>query len=63
MIGRPFQIEDVRETKLYRDGDPLAISAVHNAGLVAVLAVPMFKENELAGLHRDLQQGGADFYR
>ena len=47
--GRPFQIEDVRETKLYRDGDPLAISAVHNAGLVAVLAVPMFKENELVG--------------
>ena len=48
--GRPFQIEDVRETKLYRDGDPLAISAVHNAGLVAVLAVPMFKENELVGV-------------
>ena len=40
---QPFQIADIRAS----DGDPLALSAVNDAGILAVLAVPMLKESDL----------------
>ena len=46
---RPFQIADIRESQLYRDGNPIALSVVNDAGMLAVLAVPMLKENDLVG--------------
>ena len=45
---QPFQIADIRASQLYRDGNPLTVSAV-KAGLQAVLAVPMLKENDFVG--------------
>ena len=45
---QPFQIADIRASQFYRDGNPLAVSAV-KAGLQAVLAVPMLKENDFVG--------------
>jgi GAF domain-containing protein len=45
---QPFQIADVRASQLYRDGNPVVVSAV-NAGVQAVLAVPMLKQNDFVG--------------
>ena len=45
---QPFQIANIRASQFYRDGNPLAVSAV-KAGLQAVLAVPMLKENDFVG--------------
>src|SRR5262249_49403022 len=46
---QPFQIADVRASQLYRDGNPVVVSAV-NAGVQAVLAVPMLKQNDFVGV-------------
>jgi class 3 adenylate cyclase len=46
---QPFQIADVRASQPYRDGNPLALSAVNEAGMLAVLTVPMLKDNDLVG--------------
>ena len=46
---QPFQIADIRASQLYRDGNPVAVSAVNDAGVQAVLAVPMLKENDFVG--------------
>ena len=46
---QPFQIADIRAGQPYMDGDPLALSAVNDAGILAVLAVPMLKESDLVG--------------
>ena len=48
-IRQPFQIADIRASEPYLDGDPLALSAVNDAGILAVLAVPMLKESDLVG--------------
>ena len=46
---QPFQIADLRASQPYLEGNPLALSAVNDAGILAVLAVPMLKEGELVG--------------
>jgi GAF domain-containing protein len=46
---QPFQIADIRSTKLYLEGNPLAVSAVNDAAMLAVVAVPMIKEDHLIG--------------
>src|SRR4029079_4441531 len=45
---RPCQIADTRASEPYLNGNPLALSAVE-AGILAVLAVPMLMEGELVG--------------
>ena len=47
---QPFQIPDISKTQSYRDGHPAYISAIDTAGIFAVLAVPMMKENDLVGV-------------
>jgi GAF domain-containing protein len=49
-IKQPFQIPDISKTQSYRDGHPAYISAIDTAGIFAVLAVPMMKENDLVGV-------------
>jgi len=46
---QPFQISDIRASQVYRDGNPLAVSAVDDAGMQAIIAVPMLKENDFVG--------------
>ncbi len=46
---QPFQIADIRASAPYLDGNPFFASAVDQGGILAVLAVPMLKENELVG--------------
>ena len=46
---QPFQIADLRASQPYLEGNPLALSAVDDAGILAVLAVPMLKEGEVVG--------------
>ena len=47
---KPFQIADIRTSQPYREGNPLAISGVNDAGILAVLAVPMLEESGLVGV-------------
>ena len=47
---QPFQRADIRTGRPYLDRNPMAVSAVHDAGILAVLAVPMLKENDLVGV-------------
>ena len=47
---KPFQIADIRMSQPYREGNPLAVSGVNDAGILAVLAVPMLEENDLVGV-------------
>ncbi|HET9685615.1 MAG TPA: GAF domain-containing protein, partial [Pseudolabrys sp.] len=47
---KPLQIADMREDRAYRDGHPLAVSGVDIAGIRTLVAVPMLKDNELAGV-------------
>jgi GAF domain-containing protein len=42
-------VEDLKEDKSYRIGDPLARGAVDLAGMRTLIAVPMLKENECVG--------------
>jgi two-component system, NtrC family, sensor kinase len=46
---RPYQIPDIRASKPYREGNPLALSGVDEAGILAVLAVPLLKEGDVIG--------------
>jgi two-component system NtrC family sensor kinase len=46
---KPAQIADLRDTSGYRDGFRLFRSAVDDAGILAVLAVPLLKDDELVG--------------
>jgi two-component system, NtrC family, sensor kinase len=48
-LRQPIQITDLREDQSYLEGDPLPVAAVEIAGIRTLLAVPMFKENELVG--------------
>jgi GAF domain-containing protein len=45
----PFQYPDLRKSPPYLNGDALARSAVHDAGILSVLAVPMLKEGAAMG--------------
>jgi signal transduction histidine kinase len=47
---KPLQIADMREDRAYRDGHPLAVAGVDIAGIRTLVAVPMLKDNELAGV-------------
>jgi GAF domain-containing protein len=46
---QPFQIPDIRESLIYLDQNLLAVSAVNEAAMLAVIAVPMIKEDQLVG--------------
>ena len=46
----PAQTADLRTSRAYVAGDPLAISAVEIGGIRTVAAVPMLKENEPIGV-------------
>ena len=46
---QPYQIPDIRASKPYREGNPLALSGVDEAGILAVLAVPLLKEADVVG--------------
>jgi GAF domain-containing protein/CheY-like chemotaxis protein len=47
---QPYQVADMRESRAYREGDPLAVAGVEVAGIRTLLAVPMFKDNEPVGV-------------
>src|SRR5262249_55368324 len=42
-------VEDLKEDKSYRTGEPLARGAVDLAGMRTLIAVPMLKENDCVG--------------
>src|SRR6516162_5713831 len=46
---QPVQVADMRESRAYRDGEPLPVAAVEVAGIRTLLAVPMFKDEEVVG--------------
>ena len=46
---QPYQISDIRASKPYREGNPLALSGVDEAGILAVLAVPLLKDGDVVG--------------
>ena len=46
---QPYQIPDIRASKPYREGNPLALAGVDEAGILAVLAVPLLKEGDVIG--------------
>jgi class 3 adenylate cyclase/putative methionine-R-sulfoxide reductase with GAF domain len=46
---QPFQYPDVRQAPSYLAGHPLVHVVVHDAGILAMLAVPMLKEGEVVG--------------
>jgi len=46
---QPIQVADLRADQSYLEGDSLLVAAVEIAGIRTLLAVPMFKENELVG--------------
>jgi GAF domain-containing protein len=43
------QAADLRETRAYRDGDPLAVVGVDVMGIRTLVVVPMLKENAMIG--------------
>jgi signal transduction histidine kinase/CheY-like chemotaxis protein len=45
----PVQAADLRESRAYRDGDPLAVVGVDVMGIRTLVAVPMLKENAMIG--------------
>jgi signal transduction histidine kinase len=47
---QPFQFADIRQSHQYHDGHQLTVFAVDQGGILAVLAVPMLKENEVIGV-------------
>jgi signal transduction histidine kinase len=47
---KPVLISDIRTDRTYREGHPLAVSVVEIGGILALVAVPMLKENELVGV-------------
>ena len=46
----PVQVEDLRNTNLYRKGEPLYVTGVDIAGIRTLLAVPMLKDNAPVGV-------------
>jgi two-component system, NtrC family, sensor kinase len=55
MTKQAAQVEDVKQTKGYVEGNPFTVSAVDAGGYRTVLSVPMIKEGELIGaiaIHR-----------
>jgi GAF domain-containing protein len=46
---QPVQIADLRETRAYRERDPLPVAAVEITGVRSLVAVPMLKENVAIG--------------
>jgi signal transduction histidine kinase len=47
---QPVHVVDLRTTKAYRTGDPLARAGADIAGIRTLVAVPMLKENESIGV-------------
>src|SRR4029077_12913883 len=47
--GKPVQVEDLKESPAYRNGDSLPVAAVEIAGIRTIISVPMFKDNECVG--------------
>ena len=47
--GKPMQVEDLKESPAYRNGDSLLVAAVEIAGIRTIISVPMFKDNECVG--------------
>jgi two-component system, NtrC family, sensor kinase len=46
---QPVQVADLRASRAYVAGDPLAVVAVDTAGIRTVVTVPMLKESEAVG--------------
>ena len=46
---KPAQVADLRETEAYLGGHALTVTAADDAGIRTLVAVPMFKEDELVG--------------
>jgi GAF domain-containing protein len=46
---QPIQVTDMRESRAYREGDPLPVAAVDVAGIRTLLSVPMFRDDYLVG--------------
>src|SRR5262249_47384361 len=46
---QPVQVADLGATQAYRDGEPLAVSAVDEGGIRSIVAVPMLKEQQFIG--------------
>jgi transcriptional regulator with GAF, ATPase, and Fis domain len=46
---QPAQAADLRESRAYRNGDPLAVVGVNVMGIRTLVAVPMLKENAMIG--------------
>jgi GAF domain-containing protein len=60
---RPFQRPDIRAGQPYLEGNPLSVSTVKDAGILAALAVPMLKDNDLVGailIYREEAQAFTD---
>ena len=57
--GKPVIVPDLKEDAGYRDGHPLAVSAVDRGGIRSLIAVPMVKEGEHVGaitiFHREVR--------
>ena len=47
---KPVQVENLRDTAAYRNGDRLAVTGVDDAGIRTILAVPMLKDKHLVGV-------------
>jgi GAF domain-containing protein len=47
---KPVQVENLRDTAAYRNGDRLAVSGVDEACIRTILAVPMLKDRQLIGV-------------
>ena len=48
--GKAVQVTDLRGSRAYLEGDPLAVAGVDVAGVRTLLGVPMLKERELVGV-------------
>ncbi len=47
--GRPVQVADMRESALYKAGDPQRVAHVDQDGIRTFMAVPMFRNGEVIG--------------
>src|SRR6516165_2244740 len=48
--AKAVQVTDLRGSRAYLEGDPLAVAGVDVAGVRTLLGVPMLKERELVGV-------------
>ncbi len=46
---QPVQVADLRDSRAYRDQEPLVVAAADVAGIRTVISVPMFKGGEVVG--------------